>query len=796
MRAAAAVVVAFAALAACSGPAADRLADHTAVAAVDGVTFVEAPPGAPIEPDTLCLARCGDPAAGWDVSWKSGPDRWTPRALPPEHAGGRVLLRSERGHPLLVASGRTVVIAFDGDSASVRGWPYFNYVLHSAAAEAAGRRAVPFADWPHAPVPQRTSRWLYAVSVPIVWVIFFLLYRAARRRGRAQPRAAEHFFAAIEAAAEQRAPAAGNGGPSWNRAGFARPLAGYLTLVATMSFMVGAYLVLQWFLNSRIQPFPEASGLWETPWQTLIIVALLFEMGTNDAAVKYFSEDRVARPADALANFQFYIWWAFFQRLAQTTLIGAAAIFLVPHWQDYAIFSLFALLFAFKGLPSIAPLGRFVAQGLQRFDVQSLLDLLESKILRYLAPIPFVLLGRSWGAAHPAYGEIFGAAIGLALGYLAMTLTTLAIGLIALRMIGVPLRPLFLAQFDWRIVKRQFLFGGKIALGAEPIFVVNAVEAVVITIYFTNFTAWQGIEDLLMVKMLMLFQFAGPFYNGAVSAISEAFSAGKKRLTQYYIARFLQFGFLFHATIYSLMLALGTVWIEALGDQYARAVPYLGLSLVFGLLWPAVFTSDNTLKGAGRPLTLLALMYTEYGVRIGLIVLLVPRMGFTGLIVAGLLATALKAVLSWTVNHRTLVPFHLSPRAALVAPAIAGAANFLLWKGMLVAWAPGSVAGVLGLMCVAAGLSFLVTFAVAGMAGGFDEAVLEEMRDAAAMTSPLLRPMARAVSAAAHAGAKLSPLKPAPLPMTAEADAEAEDLTEAEHMATGESARPVLPDRR
>jgi O-antigen/teichoic acid export membrane protein len=508
--------------------------------------------------------------------------------------------------------------------------------------------------------------------------------------------------------------------------------------------------------------------------------------------VKYFSEDRVARPADAQANLQFYVWWAFLQRLAQTTLNGAGALFLLPHWRDYALFSLFALLFAFKGLPSIAPLGRFVAMGLQRFDVQGVLDLVESKILRYLAPIPFVLLGRAWGAAHPEYGEIYGAAIGLAFGYLAMTLTTLVIGLIALRVIGVPIRPLFLAQFDWRLVKRQFLFGGKIALGAEPIFLVNAVQAVVITIYFTNFTAWQGIQDLLMVKMLMLFQFAGPFYNGAVSAISEAYSAGKKKLTQYYIARFFQFGFLFHATIYSLMLALGTVWIEALGEQYARAVPFLGLSLVFGLLWPAVFISDNTLKGAGRPLTLLALMYTEYGVRIGLIVVLVPRFGFTGLIAAGLLATALKAVLSWTVNHRTLVRFHLSPRAALLAPAVAGAANYLLWKGILVAWAPGSVAGVLALLCVAAGLSFLVTFLVAGLAGGFDEAVLEELRDAAAMISPVLRPVARAVSAAAHAGARLSPITPRPLPMTAEADAEAEDLTEKEHEATGETLRPHL----
>src|SRR6185503_11127671 len=197
-----------------------------------------------------------------------------------------------------------------------------------------------------------------------------------------------------------------------------------------------------------------------------------------------------------------------------------------------------------------------------------------------------------------------------------------------------------------------------------------------------------------MAKLVeLLFQFAGPFYNGAVSAVSEAYSAGKRKLTQYYVARFLQFGALFHITIFSLMLALGPVYIHSLGPQWSRAIPFLPIALLFGLTWPAVWASDNVLKGAGRPLTLLALMYTEYGVRVALIILLVPRIGFLGLLAAGIGATFLKAVLSWTVNHFTLVPFRISLRAALVAPAAAGLVNYLLWAGVLVAWAPVTTAG-------------------------------------------------------------------------------------------------------
>src|SRR5204863_956921 len=97
-------------------------------------------------------------------------------------------------------------------------------------------------------------RWAYATALPVLWAIFFLAYRRARRRGRERPDAAKQFFLAADRASGQ-AGTQTNQTDGWNKAGFARPLAGYMTLVATMSFMVGAYLVLQWVLTGKVQPF-------------------------------------------------------------------------------------------------------------------------------------------------------------------------------------------------------------------------------------------------------------------------------------------------------------------------------------------------------------------------------------------------------------------------------------------------------------------------------------------------------------------------------------------------------------
>ena len=97
------------------------------------------------------------------------------------------------------------------------------------------------------------------------------------------------------------------------------------------------------------------------------------------------------------------------------------------------------------------------------------LDMLEQRVLLFLMPVPFVLAGRAWGLSHPVYGEAFGAALGLGIGHLASNALCVGVGLAVLRKLGMPLSPLFLAQFDRGTAKRQLFFGLKIAAGTEPI---------------------------------------------------------------------------------------------------------------------------------------------------------------------------------------------------------------------------------------------------------------------------------------------------------------------------------------
>src|SRR5262249_21710572 len=153
------------------------------------------------------------------------------------------------------------------------------------------------------------------------------------------------------------------------------------------------------------------------------------------------------------------------------------------------------------------------------------------------------------------------------------------------------------------IAKRQLTFAAKITIGQEPIKLIQFVESLIIIRFLQDFTMWQGIRDLLCNRLQLMFFFAWMYYMSGVPAISGAFSAGKRSLTQYYVARYFQFGFLFSCALFSLMVAIGPSFIHALGPQWARAQPYLVLAMGMGLLLPPAWVSDALQQGAGRAWT-------------------------------------------------------------------------------------------------------------------------------------------------------------------------------------------------
>src|SRR5262249_8342177 len=149
------------------------------------------------------------------------------------------------------------------------------------------------------------------------------------------------------------------------------------------------------------------------------------------------------------------------------TLLCGIAIGWLP-FSRYAIYAPFVALYGSCFIPAMSGIGKLMCQALQRFDYQNLLDMAEWRGVAVSVAPSRLLCAAAWGAAHPIYGEAFGAALGLGLGELTKNLVMLGIGLGVLAHLGVPIRPLFLAQFDRSTARRQLIYGGKLTLGQEP----------------------------------------------------------------------------------------------------------------------------------------------------------------------------------------------------------------------------------------------------------------------------------------------------------------------------------------
>lgn len=356
----------------------------------------------------------------------------------------------------------------------------------------------------------------------------------------------------------------------------------------------------------------------------------------------------------------------------------------------------------------------------------------------------------------------------------------LFIGLFALRRLGLPVKPLFLAQFGKDTARRQLVFGLKVTIGQEPYRLTTFLEWMIIVRCLIDFPTWLGIRDLLKNRMIWLYFFAWGYYQSLVPAISEALGVGKRRLAQYYVARYFQFGFLFSAAIFSLLMSVGPTFIHgAMGPQWGRADHYLLLAGLAGLLLPPAWISDALQQGAGRAGTTAAVTLAEQALRLLLYLILVPRIQFTGIYVAELFALSTKAVIAWIVNHRRILPLELPFWVTLGAPACAGLVNYLFWHGLTRLWAPAGSTGVLLLFFAAGAGSFFICLFACGLFGGYDPAALDELDQAARMSS-LVRPLCLLLSGAARAGAHLSPLRPRTLLLAEDARKEAAALDEAE----------------
>jgi len=669
-------------------------------------------------------------------------------------------------------TGRVFVLTafLDSTNLEFQQWPYFNYLVYHLAESAAGRTPLSFADYPASPVPHRIEQTVLVSLMGLILITACIAFLLVRRYSLAHPEELDAIVTNREEFAAKEAHTA------WEEIGFHRPLGGFFVMLFLGLLLFVPIIIYQnLILPVYILPSAQALGMWGRVLQFFTVIFTFFEMGTSTAFIKYLSEYRINDPRKGIMFGQVFVWWQALSGAFQTALVVILACTVLPR-TAYAIYAWSVIIHMFINIPGFYRIMRHALTGLQRSDYAQVIDLGWSLVFQMFAQPVFVGIMLFWGRSHPAFGTTISGLIGLGIAGYAVEVISFCLGLWLYHRLGYSTRIYFLAHFDWSTVWKSFRFGVFEMLGSGIWGLGQSLEILITQARLVNYAEVWG-NWVLAQNFVYGFNAVASLYEGLMPSISEAISHGKKILGQYYSAIAYKWGGMLSAMLGSMMLAVADRFIlGASGPEFVRAAVYSIPLLLWGSVQFGSWVSDMVQRGSNHPWLIMAMTLVEQTIRISLALLLLKKLQINALILAYFAGILAKDILSYFVNNRVCYRQRFYFWQSLIAPVLAGLANYALlrWVTGLI-WRNEQLTSVL-IFFIALVPSYPVFAFLYAFFGGWDDATLEEVHRAASLAS-FMKPLAWLFWAASALGARISPLHGRfPISIRPEALAEARAL--------------------
>ena len=613
----------------------------------------------------------------------------------------------------------------------IQEWAYYNYLIYHLVMRAAGQTPLSFADYPASPVPHTPERNILLGVMAVMLVTTFAAYIIVRRYSLKHPEELDKIvsdrvqFQVHEESTE------------WENVGFHRPLSGFLVALSVGLITFIPLIIYQnLILPSYILPSAQAIGIWGRVTQFFNLAWTFFDMGTSIAFVKYLSEHRVKDPKKGIQYGQVFVWWQALSGAVQVALVIGLASTLAPR-SAYALYAWSVVIHSFIQIPGFYQVMKHALTGFQRLDYSRMLEVGLNVILPMLVQPIFVTIMYAWGKAHPVFGGAMGGLLGMGIAAYAAEMLTFLIGLWLYRRVGYNARILFLAHFDWEVVKTSFKFSVFEMLGSAAWSFGQAMEIAITQARLINYTEIWG-NWTLAQNFIYAFNVTQTLNDGVMPAISEAISHGKRILSQYYSVMAYKYNGLASAFIGAVLLAVAPRFIiGSTGVEFQRAAIYVIPLTIWGAVQFPSWVGDNVQLGANKPYLKSMLVFSEQIIRVVLAWILLARFQVTGLIIAYFVGLTAKGVTAYIINHKVCFPQRFFVWQSLVAPLLAGATHYgILWFINGFIWKGDQITSVL-IFLIGILPSFPLYMFLYGLFGGWDKDTLEELKSAVVLSGAL-----------------------------------------------------------
>jgi O-antigen/teichoic acid export membrane protein len=324
--------------------------------------------------------------------------------------------------------------------------------------------------------------------------------------------------------------------------------------------------------------------------------------------------------------------------------------------------------------------------------------------------------------------------------------------------VGYNARILFLAHFDWEVVKTSFKFGVFEMLGSAAWSFGQAMEIAITQARLINYAEIWGNWGLAQ-NFIFAFNVTQTLNDGVMPAISEAISHGKRILSQYYSVMAYKYNSLTSAFIGAVLLAVAPKFIiGSSGVEFQRAAIYVIPLTIWGAVQFPSWVGDNVQLGANKPWLKSILVFSEQMIRVSLAFILLARFQVTGLIIAYFVGLFSKGFAAYFINHKVCFPQRFYIWQSLVAPLFAGTAHFgVLWELNNFLWKGDQITSVL-IFFIGILPSFPLFMFFYGLFGGWDKDTLAELKDAVALSGSVRWLTRWGMYEPTALGARISPL--------------------------------------
>ena len=659
----------------------------------------------------------------------------------------------------------------DESNLQFQDWAYFNYLIYNLGERANGQIPLSYAEYPGSPVPHNEDRMILLSVLGFLLISTFVIFFIVRRYSLKHPEELDHITTGIDLLHEKKT-------SEWEEVGFHRPLGGFLVALSIGLILFIPLIIYQnLILPTYILPSAQALGIWGRVTQFFNLTWYFFDMGTSIAFIKYLSEYRVHDPKKGIQYGQLFVWWQLISGSIQVALvIGLAST--VGVRSVYAIYIWSVIIHSVIQIPGFYQVMRNALTGFQRLDYSRFLDIALNIILPMVVQPIFVTIMFVWGKSHPVFGSSMGGLLGLGIAAYAAEFFTFLMGLWLYKRAGYQSRILFLAHFDWEVIKNSFKFGVFEMLGSAAWSAGQAAEFWITQSRLINYAEIWG-NWVLAQNFVFAFNVTQTLNDGVMPAISEAISNGKRTLSQYYTVMTYKYNGLASAFLGAVLLAVAPRFIiGASGMEFQRASVYAVPLVIWGAIQFPSWVGDIVQLGANKPYLKSIMVLSEQIVRVIFAWILLEKFQVNALIIAYFIGLLAKGISAYFVNNHYCYQQRFYSWQTLASSILAGISHyfFLAWITSLI-WQGDQVSSVV-VFLIGILPSFPIYMFLYGFFGGWDKDTLEELKRSISLTGGVKMIAYWGMYMPTLFGTKISPIHGRfPITIRDQAIAEASQLT-------------------